>query len=121
MVKVSSRGEFPSLWLIKDFGILGILWGKFLFHSLGGLGQSCRESELSNVWMVLPQHSAESDLVPLLSIDSSGKLGIVFFHSVEISQEISLFEYFWVIMSRNWGSPHPDRSSSPIDEGVRSG
>ena len=54
VVKGPLRGKLPSLWFIKDFGILGILWGKFLFYSFSGLGQGSRESELSNVGVILP-------------------------------------------------------------------
>ena len=118
MVKGSSRGEFPSLWLVKDFGILGILWGKFLLHSFGSLGQGHRESELSDVGVVFPKHSAKSCCISLLSIDSGSELGVVLFHGMEISQEISLFKYPRVIMPRDWGSSNPDCPGCPIDQRV---
>ena len=121
MVKGSSRGEFSSFWLVKDLGILGILWGKFLFHSFGGLGQGCRESELSDVGVVLPKDSAKGCCVSLLSIDSGSKLGVVLFHGMEILQEISLFKYSGVIVPWDWGSSHPDCPSCPIDQRVCSG
>ena len=38
MVEGSTRGEFPSLGLIEDFGIFSVLWGKFLLYSFSGLG-----------------------------------------------------------------------------------
>ena len=38
MVERSLRGKFPFLRFVKDFGILGILWGKFLLYSPSGLG-----------------------------------------------------------------------------------
>ena len=37
MVKGSSRGKFPSLWFIEDFGIFGILGREFLFYLFSGL------------------------------------------------------------------------------------
>ena len=77
MVKGPSRGKFPSLWLIKDFGVFGILWGKFLFHSFGGLGQGGRESELLNMGVIFPEHSEKSCHISLLSIDSGSKLGVL--------------------------------------------
>ena len=52
MVKGSPRREFSSSRFVEDFGILGILWGKFLFHSFGSLGQGSRERELSDVGVV---------------------------------------------------------------------
>ena len=54
MIERSSRGEFPCLRLVKNLGILGILWGEFLLNFPGSLGQSGREGELSNVRVVLP-------------------------------------------------------------------
>ena len=118
MVKGSSRREFPSPWLVKDFRIFSILWGKFLFHSFGGLGQGRGESELSNVGVVFPEHSKESRCVSLLSIDSGSELGVVLLHGMEISQEISLFKYPRVVMPWDWGSSHPDCSGCPINQGV---
>ena len=115
MIKGSSRGEFPSLWFVEDFGILGILWGKFLFHSFSGLGQGCRESELSDMGVVFPKHSAKSCCIPLLSIDPGHKLRIVPFHGMEVSQEISLFQYPRFIMPQGWGSSHPDCPGCPIN------
>ena len=53
MVKRSLRREFPPLWFVKDFGVFGILQGKLLFYSFGGLGQGCRESKLSEVGVIL--------------------------------------------------------------------
>ena len=85
MIERSLRGEFPSLRLVKNLGILGILWGEFLLYFSSGLGQSSRKSELSNMRVVLPQYPTKSCFVPLLSIDSGSKLGIVFFHGMEIS------------------------------------
>ena len=38
MVKGSSRGKLPILWLIKNLGALSILWREFLLHSLSCLG-----------------------------------------------------------------------------------
>ena len=35
MVERSLRGKFPSLWFIKDSGIFGVLWRKFLFNPFG--------------------------------------------------------------------------------------
>ena len=104
MVKGPSWGKLPSLWLVKDFGILGILWGKFLFHSFSGLGQGSRESELSNVGVIFSEHSEKSCCVSLLSIDSGSELGVVLLHGMEISQEIPLFKYPGVIMPWDWGS-----------------
>ena len=118
MVEGSSRGKFPSLWFVKDFGIFGILWGKFLFYFLGGLGQCCRESELSDVGVVFAKHSAKSCGVSLLSIDSGSELRVVLLHGMEISQEIPLFKYLRVIMPWDWGSSHPDCPGCPIDQGV---
>ena len=43
MVERSLRGEFPVLWFIEDLGILGILWGEFLFHFLSYLGEGSGE------------------------------------------------------------------------------
>ena len=54
MIERSSRRELSPLWFVKDFGVLGILWEKFLFHSFGSLGQGSRESELLDVRMVPP-------------------------------------------------------------------
>ena len=115
MVKGLSKREFSSFWFIKDFGIFGILWGKFLFHSFGSLGQGHRECELSDVRMVLSQHLVKSCCIPLLGIDSGSKLGVVLLHGMEISQEVSLFEYFRVIMPWDRGSSHPDCSSCPVN------
>ena len=84
MIEGSSRGKFPSLRLIENLGVLDILWGEFLLYLSGGLGQSSRKSELSNMRVVLPQYPTKSCFVPLLSIDSGGKLGVVFFHGMEI-------------------------------------
>ena len=85
MVKGSSRGEFPSLWFIKDFGIFGILWGEFQFYSFGSLGQGSRESELSNMGVVFPEHSEKCGSISLLGIDSGSKLGVVLLYGMEIS------------------------------------
>ena len=54
MVKRSLRREFPPFRFVKDFGIFGILWGKFLFHSFSSLGQCRRECEFSDVGVILP-------------------------------------------------------------------
>ena len=54
MVERLSRGKFPSLWFVKDFGVFGILWRKFLLDPSGSLGQSSGECELSDVRMILP-------------------------------------------------------------------
>ena len=118
MVKGSSRGKFPPLWLVKDFGILGILWGKFLFHSFGGLSQGRRESDLSDMGVTFPKHSAKSCCISLLSINSSSELRVVLFHGMEISQEISLFKYPRVVMPRDRGSPHFDCPGCPINQRV---
>ena len=91
MVERSPGRKFPSLGLVKDLGILGILWGKFLFHFFGGLGQGRGESELSNVGVILPEHLEESRCVSLLSIDSGSEFGVVLLHGMEILQEIPLF------------------------------
>ena len=115
MVKGSSRREFSSFRFVEDFGIFGILRGKFLFHSFGGLGQGHRECELLDVRVVSSQHSAKSCCIPLLGIHSSSKLGVVLLHGMEVSQEVSLFEYLWVIVPRDRGSSHPDCSSRPVD------
>ena len=118
MVEGSSRREFPSFRLIKDFCILSVLWGKFLFHSFGSLGQGCGESELSNVGVIFPEHSEESRCISLLSIDSGSELGVVPLHGMEILQEVSLFKYLGVVMPWDWGSSHPDCSGCPVDQGV---
>ena len=118
MVKGSLRGKLSSLWLVKDFGILGILWGKFLFHSFGSLGQGRRESELLDVRMVFPKHSAKSCGISLLSIDSGSELGVVLLHGMEISQEIPLFKYPRVIMPWDGSSSYFDCSGCPVDQGV---
>ena len=118
MIEGSSRGKFPSPRLVKDFGIFGILWGKFQFHSFGGLGQGRRESKLSDVGVVFPQHLVKSRCISLLSIGSGSELGVVLFQGMEISQEISLFKYPRVIMPRDWGSSHPDCPGCPIDQRV---
>ena len=78
MVKRSPRRELPSLWFIEDFGVFSILGRKFLFHSFSGLGQSHRESELSDVRMVLPKYSVKGCCIPLLGVDSGSKLIVVF-------------------------------------------
>ena len=85
MIKGSSRGEFSSFGFVKNLGEFGILRGELLLNFLGSLGQGGRESELPNVRVVPSQHSTKSSLVPLLSIYSSGELGVVFFHGMEIS------------------------------------
>ena len=118
MVKGSPRREFSSSWFVEDLGILGILWGKFWFHSFGSLGQGSRESKLLDVGVVLPEYSVESCCISLLGIDSGSEFGVVLLYGMEISQEISLFEYSGIVMSWNWGSPYPDCSGSPIDQGV---
>ena len=84
MIEGSSRGKFPFLGFVKNLGIFGVLWGKFLFNFLGGLGQGSRESELSNVRMVPSQYSAKSSFVSLLGIYSGSEFGVVFFHGMEI-------------------------------------
>ena len=121
MVKRSPRRELPSLWFVEDFGVFSILGRKFLFHSFSSLGQSHRECELSDVRMVLPKHSAKGCCIPLLGVDSGSKLVVVFFHGMEVSQEVPLFEYLRVIMPWDRGSSHPDCSSCPVDEGIRFG
>ena len=108
MVEGSSRREFSSFRFIEDFGIFSILRGKFLFHSFGGLGQGHRECELLDVRVVLSHHSVKGCCIPLLCINSCGKLGVVFLHGMEVSQEVSLFEYLWVVVPRERGSSHPD-------------
>ena len=118
MIKGSSRREFPSLQFIKDFRIFGILWGKFLFHSFSGLGQGRRESELLDVGVIFPKHSAKSCGIFLLSIDSGSEFGVVLLHGMEISQEIPLLKYPGVIMPWDRGSSHSDCSGCPVDQGV---
>ena len=85
MVKGSSRGEFPSLWFLKDLSIFDILWRKFLFHSFSGLGQGSRKGELSNVGVVFPEHSEKSCCVSLLGVNSGSEFGVVLFRGMEIS------------------------------------
>ena len=85
MIEGSSRGEFPFFGFIKNFGVLGVLWREFLLNLPGGLGKGGRQGEFSNMRVVLPQYSAKSSCVPLLGINSGSKLGVVFFHGVEIS------------------------------------
>ena len=118
MIKGSSRGKLPSFRFIEDFGIFGILWGKFLFHSFSGLGQGRRESELSDMGVVLSKHSVEGCHISLLCIDSGSEFRVVPFHGMEILQEISLFKYLGVIMSWDRSSSHLDCSSGPVDQGV---
>ena len=118
MVEGSSRREFSSFRFIEDFGIFGILWGKFLFHFLGGLGQGHRGYELSDVGVVLSQHSVKSCHIPLLGINSSSKLRVIFLHGMKVSQEVSLFEYLWVIMPWDRGSSNLDCPSHPVDDQV---
>ena len=84
MVERSPRRELSSVWFVEDFGIFSILWRKFLFHPFGGLGQSHRKCELSDMRIVLPKHSVKGCCVPLLGIDSGSKLGVVLFHGMEI-------------------------------------
>ena len=121
MIEGPSRGEFSVFGFIKNFGILGVLWREFLLDLPGGLGEGGRQGEFSNMRVVLPQYSAKGSSVSLLGIDSGSKLRVVFLHGMEVSQEISLFKYLRVIMSRDWGSPYPDRSGSPVNEGVQIG
>ena len=121
MVKGSSRREFPSSRLIKDFRIFGILWGKFLFYSFSGLGQGRRESELLDVGVVFPKHSMKSCGILLLSMDSGSELRVVLLHGMEISQEIPLFKYPRVVMPWDRGSSHPDCPGCPINQRVRPG
>ena len=110
--------QFPSLRFVKDFHILGILWGKFLFHSFGGLGQGRRKSELSDVGVVFSKHSAKSCGILLLSIGFGGKLGVVLLHGMEISHKIPLLKYPRVIMPWDRGSSQSDCPGCPINQGV---
>ena len=82
MVKGPSRGKLPSLRFVKDFGVLGILWGKFLFYSFCGLGQGSRERELLNVRVILSEHSEKSSGVSLLSVNSGSEFGVVSFYGM---------------------------------------
>ena len=63
----------------------------------------------------------KSRSVPLLSINSCGELRVILLYSMEVSQKVSLLEYFGVIMSQDRGSSHPDCSGRPIDQRIRSG
>ena len=85
MVERSPRGELSPPRFVKNFGIFGILWGKFLLHPFSSLGQRSRECELLDVRMVLPKHSAKGCCIPLLGVDSGSKFGVVFFHGMEVS------------------------------------
>ena len=115
MIEGSPRREFSSFRLVENFGIFGILWGKFLFHFLGSLGQGSRECELLDMGVVFPEYSVEGCCISLLSIDSGSELGVVFFHGMEISQEISLFKYSGVVMSWDRSSSYPDHPGCPIN------
>ena len=52
MVKRLLRRELSVFWFVKDLGVLGVLWRKFLFHFLCSLGEGSGKSELSEVGVV---------------------------------------------------------------------
>ena len=85
MVKGLSRGEFPVLRLTKDFGVLRVLWRKFLFHFLHSLGQGSGEGEFSDVGVVLPQHPSKCGCIPLLGVNSGSIFRFIPFHSSQVS------------------------------------
>ena len=85
MIKGVSRRELSVFGFVEDFGILGILRRKFLFHFFGSLSQGCGERKLPDMGVVLPQYSPKSSCIPLLSINSGGEFCIIQFHCVEIS------------------------------------
>ena len=85
VVEGISWGEFSVLGLVKDFGVFGVLWGKFLLHLLHCLSQCGRKHKLSDVWVFLPQYPSECHLISLLGIDPQGELILVFFHCLDVS------------------------------------
>ena len=84
MVKGSSRGKSSILRLVEDLGVLGVLWGKFLFHLLHGLSQCSGEGEFSNVGVVPPQYPPKCGHIPLLGIDSGSIFGLIPFYGSQI-------------------------------------
>ena len=84
MIEGLPRREFSFPRFIEDFGILGVLWRKFLLYLLSGLCQGSRVSELSDVRVVFSLYSVKSGHVPLLSINPGSKFGVVLFYHSEI-------------------------------------
>ena len=53
VIRWSLRREFSLSWFIKDLGISSVLQGELLFDLFGSLCQGHRESEFSDVRVVL--------------------------------------------------------------------
>ena len=65
--------------------------------------------------VIISKYSSKSGRIPLLGINLGGELRVVSFYCIEITQEVSLFEYFGVVMLRGWGSLQSDCSLGPVN------
>ena len=68
--------------------------------------------------VVFSKYPSKGGHVPLLGINLGGELRVVSFYCGNIVQEVSLFKYFGLVMSRGWGSLQSDCSLGPVDTRV---